>query len=188
MLSNLRVKINNSLKDSYNCFIKHLIFSLLVCPICKAKGLMEIHAYYPRHVVALIGGVLIDEIIDILRLRCCSCGHTHAILPDFIIPYCTYSYSLILECLNGYYSKVKIEELCERYNISPQLIYSWIKRFQDHKAQCIFLFKGKKEENLKVKLIDILKRILGYIDLSDFLTEYFNENKYCFMQVIKSPG
>ncbi|MDD4809527.1 DUF6431 domain-containing protein [Methanobrevibacter sp. UBA417] len=184
MLSNIKVKINNCLSESYNFFVKNLIIGLLICPTCKAKGRLEIHGYYPRHVVALIDTNLVHEILMILRLKCKSCGCTHAVLPDFIIPYCTYSYSLILECLNGYYSKVKIEELCKRFKISPQLIYLWIKRFLDHKAQCILLFKEKKES--KVSLIEILKRILGYINLSDFLKEYFYENKYCFMQIINS--
>lgn len=74
-------------------------------------------------------------------------------------------------------------DLCEKYDISYQVLYSWIKRFKKHKNQSILLFKEGR-----ITLKEILKKIFEYQELSNFLTEYFQENKYCFMQIIKPPG
>ena len=44
---------------------------------------MERHGYYKKY--TNISGK--KYYIRILRVRCKVCGHTHAILPDFIVPY-----------------------------------------------------------------------------------------------------
>ena len=62
--------------------INSLDFTLLTCPSCRHTG-MVVHAYYMRDVRT-------DESIfrlKVVRVRCSSCGRTHAVLPDLLIPY-----------------------------------------------------------------------------------------------------
>ena len=53
------------------------------CPHCGKKGLLRHHGFYTRSLI--VCGICI--IVSIERLRCSGCGHTHALMPSFIIPY-----------------------------------------------------------------------------------------------------
>jgi hypothetical protein len=48
------------------------------CPCCQESGRMARHAVYRKYYYA-------DQ-IEILRVRCLSCGVTHAIMPSFSLP------------------------------------------------------------------------------------------------------
>lgn len=62
--------------------------------------------------------------IEVKRVRCGSCGHTHAVLPDFIIPYTTYSLLFILQVLAAYFlGSGIVEELYGRFSITPSMLY-----------------------------------------------------------------
>lgn len=50
---------------------------------CTVRGQCKIHAYYSRSIKAPFGKVR----LRILRVKCTSCGKTHAILLDSIVPY-----------------------------------------------------------------------------------------------------
>lgn len=64
--------------------------------------------------------------IEVKRVRCGSCGHTHAVLPDFIIPYTTYSLLFILQVLAAcFLGSGTVEELCGRFSITPSMLYQW---------------------------------------------------------------
>ena len=64
--------------------------------------------------------------VQIRRVRCGSCGHTHAILPDHIVPYSTYSLQFILRVLAEYFLGLRtVEQLCRRYAISASMLYQW---------------------------------------------------------------
>lgn len=68
--------------------------------------------------------------IKIKRVRCGSCGRTHAVLPDFIIPYTTYSLLFILQVLAAYFLGTRtVEELCRRFSITPSMLYQWKSSF-----------------------------------------------------------
>lgn len=53
------------------------------CPHCGKKGSLSHHGFYTRCLI--VCGICI--IVSIERLRCSGCGHTHALMPSFIIPY-----------------------------------------------------------------------------------------------------
>ncbi len=76
-MENFNTKINN-----YNDFIANLEVKTIKCPNCNSSD-MERHGYYKRYIN--ISGK--KYYIRILRVRCKICGHTHAVLPDFVIPY-----------------------------------------------------------------------------------------------------
>ena len=72
---------NSDIKD-YNNFVVNLEIKNVICPNCGTCDI-ERHGYYKRYVI--ISGN--KYYIRVLRVRCKRCGHTHAVLPNFIIPY-----------------------------------------------------------------------------------------------------
>lgn len=72
----------NSNIEKYRIFIANIEVKTIKCPNCNALD-MERHGYYKRYVN--IRGK--KHYIRILRVRCKVCGQTHAVLPNFVIPY-----------------------------------------------------------------------------------------------------
>ena len=58
-----------------------------VCPVCGRHGSWQAHGQYEQSVIDYESGRVVYGRIKIRRVRCKSYGHTHAIIPDYIIPY-----------------------------------------------------------------------------------------------------
>lgn len=105
-----------------------------VCPWCGSRGNCVAHGSYWRSVIDWRCGQVVYNSAEIKRVRCGSCGHTHAILPDHIIPYTTYSLPFILRVLAVYFlGKETVERLCVRFSITPSMLYQWKALFLAHK-------------------------------------------------------
>ena len=101
-----------------NSFMDGFCPELQTCPCCGTKGDCQILAYYDRSLVDFINGVPVCHSLCIVRLIC-TCGHTHAVLPDFIIPYVSYGLFFILRTLAEYFLHIStVEKLCDRFSIS----------------------------------------------------------------------
>lgn len=79
----LYVEENNLITpDFYNNVIANLQFYRLRCS-CGQAGCLSVHAYYHRHIK--VPG---DKLrFRICRVRCASCGKTHALLLSSMVPY-----------------------------------------------------------------------------------------------------
>ena len=92
------IKLSSKIKiiseNKYKKIIKSLNFNELTCPGCDSKGLV-VHAYYDRYIDIFDR----SHKVKILRLRCPSCGSTHAVLIDDMIPYSIASYNVIVEVI-----------------------------------------------------------------------------------------
>lgn len=75
---------NDISQKSYSRMIHSLELSSLPCPVCHHAGEQIIHGYYTRCLKTSSGSQIS---LRIMRTRCCSCHHTHAILPSSIVPY-----------------------------------------------------------------------------------------------------
>jgi len=73
---------NTFSQDHYDLFIENLAIHKCSCT-CGQKGNLIHHGYYKRSLKLEIAVL----ILKILRLKCKACGKTHAILPEFIVPY-----------------------------------------------------------------------------------------------------
>ncbi|MDP4177180.1 MAG: DUF6431 domain-containing protein [Bacillota bacterium] len=98
-----------------------------ICPFCKTKHPnWSRHAVYQCYFVSFEHGNTISHIVTIKRYKCSSCGHTHAILPESLIPYQSYSFLFIIAVLRDYFAKsLTVERICEKYNISISTLYAW---------------------------------------------------------------
>ena len=106
------------------------------CPWCGSKGNCVSHGSYMRSMADFTYGKTVYGEICVLRLCCTSCGHTHAILPDVIIPYSVYGLFFILRVLAEYFlPRHTVEKLCARFGISVSMLYRWRDLFLSHKQE-----------------------------------------------------
>lgn len=105
------------------------------CPYCGAKHPhWSDFASYERDLISWEKGLPVTYRITVTRIICSSCGHTHAILPEIIIPYGSYSLIFILTVLRDYYlAHMTVQELCDKYMIATSTLYAWKRLFLIHK-------------------------------------------------------
>ena len=53
-----------------------------VCPYCNSKEQMLPHDTYSRYMITIKGNRIESVLLRIPRVKCTSCGHTHAVLTD----------------------------------------------------------------------------------------------------------
>lgn len=75
-------KFNIINQNNYDKCINSLQRHRIQCS-CGHSGCLIIHGYYTRSLKTHFGKV----VLRILRYLCKECGKTHAVLPDFIVPY-----------------------------------------------------------------------------------------------------
>ena len=98
------------------------------CPNCHSDKLIS-YGKYERNI-----GIFNYYLkINIQRMRCKNCGMTHAVIPSFVIPYYqpekTYIYKI---CIERVEKKKSFKTIIEGYEITRQLLYQWVKRFNVH--------------------------------------------------------
>ncbi len=147
------------------------------CPICHTKHPhWKKHEDYERYLVSYEDSHVVIYKVTIFRYKCSSCGHTHALLPESIIPYQSYSFLFILTVLSDYFMKsLTVEKICDKYEISVSTLYAWKKLFIKHKKLWLGLLKDA--EMSVVDFLDYLKKYYLY-QLKDF----FLISGYSFMQ------
>jgi hypothetical protein len=112
--------------DLYQTYIREFNPTKFPCPVCRTKypGWKR-HATYERYIISFENGKSLAYLVLIIRYRCSSCGHTYALLPEFLVPYRSYSILFILSVLKDYFSKsLTIEKICEKYGVSVSTIYA----------------------------------------------------------------
>jgi hypothetical protein len=103
------------------------------CPKCPAVGRFNLNGSYSRYVVFFKKFELIHTMIEIKRIKCCSCKSTHAILPWDIVPYRLLSLFVVMYILVLSYLKiVPVLKLAAAWGFSFQFIYSVIDAFTMH--------------------------------------------------------
>ncbi len=83
MIAKNAAKIKNLIQENYNKFVDAIDFTISQCQ-CKSIGQFVIHGYYDRK-IRTNGWLVILLVIQ--RMKCKSCGKTHAVLPTSIVPY-----------------------------------------------------------------------------------------------------
>lgn len=157
---------------------------LEICPFCKSKGNCHNQGLYKRNLIDFICGRVDDsETISISRIKCKSCGHTHAILPDVIVPYASYSLLFILRAIAEYLTHLHtVEYLTERFGISHSLLYKWLHMYEEHKA----LWLGALD-NKEISDRTFLKMLCLLDDFSYFSIDFLRLISTSFLQHHANP-
>lgn len=154
-----------------------------ICPKCGAKHYFIRHGSYTRNFCFINNdGSMCEEKICILRLKCTSCGSTHAVLPNDIVPYCIYSYSTMLNILIRHYiNKESVLSICVDLSISFQLIYSFISRFLEFADSCFLVLKNLGFFEVENVAEELIKNIVKYEVDNNFVKEYFFNTNWIFL-------
>ena len=175
--------IENSIK-SKNYNEKNIDASKYKCPKCKAKNSMIRHAYYLRFIISFFIGCFATSRLRILRVKCTSCGSTHAILPGDLIPYKQFDYSSFISVLEKYFSDgLSGYELSKEYNVSFQTIYSFINTFLSFKEDTFVTLKIMKlADNLfKARPSKLMKLIRNNFTFNEFAFKFSEHNNWPFL-------
>ena len=177
------IRVKSSSKALFDSFMDGFRPELQTCPWCGTKGSCRIHAYYDRSLVDFMGGAPVRHSLCIMRLIC-TCGHTHAILPDFIIPYSGYGLFFLLRVLAEYFLRLStVEKLCERFSITLAQLRRWLRLFQAHKEQWLGVLSSMEASGLS-----FLKALLTQTAYSVFASAFVRRFTKSFLQSHKNPA
>lgn len=130
MLTQLFTKIKTKIvtQKIYDAYIDSIDFSLCQCS-CGAIGRFTIHGYYVRS----LRYPFLKIQLTILRVKCKSCGRTHAVLHPVIVPYSQIPLDHMLSVIkhyeepNQFHSNIQLSG-GERYHIIKKYKQYWRER------------------------------------------------------------
>ena len=171
-----------SVRDLFRHSLEQSPLFLLACPYCGAKGTCRKRGSYERNLVTFSDGKP-----EVIRLRIprvqCPCGKSHALLPELIVPYLSYSLPMILLILSDYFKRrLTIRGICEKYLVSPPLIYRFKKLFLLHKKQWLGVLR-----DMELCAPDFVER-LQTESYSQFRDAFLCLTTYSFLQSHKNPA
>lgn len=147
----------------------------LSCPYCGCIDNFDSFASYQRDMITVVDGFRKQVTLTIPRLQCNSCGHTHALLPDVLIPYGSYSLHFILHILHQYLHRTtSVQVLCDTWEISISTLYGWIHLFEAQGS----LWLGILERIIKLNQEGLLR----VAHISDFPALFYLRYKFSFLQ------
>ena len=153
------------------------------CPICGSSGNCHIHDYYGRSVIDFRNAHPVKDELCVMRVYCDSCNHAHAILPDCIIPYATYSLFFILRLLGEYFMGLSsVERLCEKFGITRNQLYKWLTLWKEHKREWLGLLTDAETSDKS-----FFRRIISADSYSAFSMEFIRCLRISFLQSHANP-
>lgn len=109
--------------------------ALLRCPYCNRVGFI-IHGYYRRRLKRDYStNHETDNYLTVMRVACPECGRTHAVLPDFIIPYSQLSLPDTITIINTESSVEESKLLDDRFWIHLEDIRNTKRKFKQYWKQ-----------------------------------------------------
>ena len=125
MLTVLVQDCNTFTQDFYDSMIFSLPFHKLRCS-CGHCACLTVHGYYKRSVITPDGKVL----LNICRVKCSECGHTHALLLSSVVAYSQIPAEVQREIVVCYEQKADRNTLCASGDgIDENNIKSVIRRY-----------------------------------------------------------
>lgn len=169
--------------DIYADVLRHISLHDEVCPTCGLKGGCSFFGTYERYLIDFQDGMPCSRQLKITRVIC-ECGHTHAILPDPIIPYLQYSLFYILLVLAIYSCHLlSIDRICEMFSITPTLLYRWKSIYEDHRSEWQGLLLSTSQD-VRHSLYE-LSRKDGY---GTFATSFISKTSFSLLQSHANPA
>ncbi len=155
------------------------------CPWCGSSGNCTSCGSYTRSIIDFSGGKAVYGKVCVLRLACSGCGHTHAVLPDSIIPYSTYGIFFILRVLAEYFLRLRpVQELCARFGISVSMLYRWKALFLSQKQLWLGVL-----DSAETSPFSFLRGLCLLTDYSrEFSCRFVRLSARSFMQSHKNPA
>jgi len=154
------------------------------CPNCGAVGKLAEHGDYGRGLISIEDGQIVDSAVRPGRFYCSSCGTSHALLPDIIVPYGRYSLLFVLAVLAAYFERRStVASICEKYDIAVSTIYDWRGRIALHKDLMLGALISQKQ-----RAHSYILGLLTSGNLSDALCCFYRKYCFSFMQRRSAPA
>jgi hypothetical protein len=167
----------------YNAFYARFQMKTEACPCCKSTGNCRAHGYYKRRLIDYCGGGIRASRVRILRVICKTCGHTHAVLPDIIVPYAPHTVRFMCQAISEKLVKGStIEAVCEKFDISSKTFNRFLKTYKAHKALWLGLLKSNETTNAQ-----FFSLVGTYERFSDFMSAFSGKFIFSFMQGHANP-
>ena len=177
------IRIKTSTKFLFDSFMADFSLESEECPICHSSGNCKLHADYHRSVIDIVHGKPVYQKVCVTRVICEGCGHTHAILPDSIIPYAQYSLFFILRVLGEYFSHLKtVVILCDTYGITVSMLYRWRDLFLKNRSVYLSIL-----DQMNQKSLQFLKYLVLLPAYSAFSNSFFRLTGSSFLQSHANP-
>jgi len=181
----------NSDLTRFYAIYDNLNIHLLICPNCGTKFNCTYFSSYSRNLITFERGSNTCFSIDIIRVKCNSCNHTHAIIPDNLIPFGSYSISFILTVLRAYFLGSKtISDLCDFFQISISTLYDWIKLFKEQKHIWLGILNDAVISPIKFidDILCCIKSVSSFFQITSIksVSSFFQITKTSFLQNFKT--
>lgn len=165
MISFISKKINRLNQEKYNDYIASIDFSTCSCN-CGATGRFNMHGYYTRTIKNPSRKIK----LNILRVKCKSCGRTHAVLYPSIVPY---SQVVLIDTLDIVSNYLNNESNNSVLNLNPEITESDVR---------YTIKKFKKHWKERIKSLTIYPMV-DFFKLNNFLELVSKAFKIAFMQI-----
>ena len=157
------------------CSLKHTDIQLYYNAISRIDTSNCIKcSSYSHYLVSFEKGKVTTNLITVYRVirKGDMSRHTHAILPDIIVPYSSYSIRFIIYILYLYTHRTcSATEFCSKFHISRSTIYDWMNLYSNHLDEWISLLKTADKSLLDNELKSI----------SDFLYQFMHTTGHPFL-------
>lgn len=138
------------------------------CPNCGSEDFVY-YGKYKRFLIVMIDNEKKEELVEIKRVKCKDCGRTHAILPDFIIPYKQHILMYVNDVLNAKINKKKTNrEICIKYGVTRQLLLRWLKQIKIIRSRLEVMNKTNENDN---------------ISFATDVYDYYNQNRKIYLMM-----
>ena len=116
-----------SLRISDADLVRHALKSLspkrMRCTSCGRVGNLKPCSHYNRYCIHAVNGRRIEETVSIPLLVCSGCGASHAVLPNTLIPFGSYSVRFVLTVLHAFASRrCTVTDFCDQWQLSQSTI------------------------------------------------------------------
>lgn len=157
-------------------------FVAVACPKCGRTHLVPIQSSYTRKIIFKIENLLIKLNITVPRLKCSNCGSTHAVLPNFCVPFKQYLKQAILEIVSEA-SSTNTETVASNLNIDEKQVRRFVNIVKNTKNNILLIsnkYPDKFNERIysRSKLHTIISALPTDID-----EIYFEEFKSIFLYI-----
>lgn len=157
-------KSNSNFEKTLKKYTETLNFGVLECPNCHSSDYIR-WGTYERGVTYYKNQTIYSETIILQRIRCKSCGKTHALLSFGIVPYKQLTDEVIIDLLNDY----------NTFLFSDHTILHLKKQFRKY-------FVSYLSTILKTTSVStILQKLKS--NKNDILLRFITLNGRCFMQI-----
>ena len=124
---NDKAKVEQAINQLYDKWLNdNVVYQTKVSVCCCEEGIMQLHGYYTRQLHLLSG---LKIMIRLARVKCLHCNKTHALIPNFIVPYLRKEYAIIETILTARESNEKPVETMRKNSASvdSRVYYSILK-------------------------------------------------------------